>query len=137
MNSFEVGGKYNIVVFESKIYSKINEIKIEPNILDEVFYNNKNKIDGSYMFIVKDNKFIIAPYKNPLNNNNFWDYGHADLANLENIDFAWDISFKNWKIIDFTNQSGHYLPHSSDKNILVDILEPNYNLDINLFYNAD
>lgn len=107
--------------------------------MNGVFYNKlwNTPATWEYMFIIQNGKIHMAPYKNPLNNNIPWDYGHADLANMENIDFAWEFIFKNWIVTSFSNQSGHFLPGTKNRKLLINLLKPKYSLDDNLFNNAD
>jgi hypothetical protein len=136
IDDFEVWGKFNMVVYQSSIYDWIDDIKITPTIKDWVFYGTDNEIltRKDYLFVFQNWKLQIVSPVHPTTLR-IWDYGHADIWSLKNVDFAWEITFEKWKVTSFSNHSGHYKPDVDGvNNFIISIKqEYGYDFDINLF----
>ena len=110
IDEFEVGGRYNMVLYENKIREWIEEVAFGP-INDWWFLKwiNWERLWSNYIFIIQ--KWEIKMLSTTIKDIYWKPYKHSDLAWNKNVDFAWLITFNRWKISVnkwISNNTWHY-----------------------------
>ena len=113
LNEFEVWGKLNPLMKPWNSWR-----------LDTILFKQWNFIDEQWRYINESLDYIIQNWEIK-----YW-FWHSFIAWWKNVDYAWTILFKDWKIIKITNNSWHYKPSVYDKNIMFNNLKSSYNIDI-------
>jgi hypothetical protein len=131
VNNFEVGGKYNLLIKEELKdiqFIWITDAKYDINkwFIDDDYFSGSNKtetLQWDYNFVIKWDQFILSKRKTTYWTQENIEIKHSDLAQWENVNYAWEINFQWGNPESFNNKSWHYLPWVEWSELLIQTLK--------------